>query len=228
MKGWSARHALSEEQAAVLLAQELDDALVELVIADGGELEPHQRQRFDRRLVGEEGGEQRRGADQIAGGDEDRVLRLRPFLLDQRRHRLDARRPAPRWSFVGSAGSSILSLPGDLRLPCRSLMARIVRAIGPVSSARTGRAATTRPEKAGEERRTARRHGGFRLRGGRPPGGRIVSRPFPVKSTAGRDEQWRMPAAPLATAPEGRGRNDGDEWSASARGVDDAVPLLRQ
>ena len=48
-------------------------ALVEFVIADGGELQAHQVHRVDGRLVEEIGRGQRRGADQVAGGNGDRV-----------------------------------------------------------------------------------------------------------------------------------------------------------
>ena len=57
--------------AAVLHAQELGDALVELVVADAVEVEAEQVQRLDRRLVVEQRREERRGADEVAGRDDD-------------------------------------------------------------------------------------------------------------------------------------------------------------
>ena len=59
--------------AAALHPQQLGRALVELVVADRGEAEPEQVHRVDRRLVEEIGRGERRGADQVAGGDGDRV-----------------------------------------------------------------------------------------------------------------------------------------------------------
>ncbi len=63
--------------AAVLHALKLGDALVELVIADGAELEAGQVQCLDARLVVEERRGHRRRADQVAGGDHgsERVAR---------------------------------------------------------------------------------------------------------------------------------------------------------
>ena len=76
--------------AAVLHPQQFVLALVEFVIADGGNIQPHHRQRLDGRLVMEHRRQERAGADQIAGGDEDRVLVPVAELLDQRRHMLGA------------------------------------------------------------------------------------------------------------------------------------------
>ena len=59
--------------AAILHPQQFVLALVEFVVADGGDLKPHHRQRFDGGLVVEHRRQERAGADQVAGGDEDRV-----------------------------------------------------------------------------------------------------------------------------------------------------------
>ena len=69
--------AVDRAATAALHAQQLGRTLVELVVADRADLEPHRTQRFDRRLVVEQRRQQRRRADQVAGGDEDviRVLR---------------------------------------------------------------------------------------------------------------------------------------------------------
>ena len=60
--------------AAVLHPQQFVLALVEFVIADRGDLEPHHRQRFDGGLVVKHRRQKRAGADQISGRDEDGVL----------------------------------------------------------------------------------------------------------------------------------------------------------
>ena len=72
--------------AAVLHAQQLVLALVELVVADRGDLEAHLGEGFDGRLVVEQRRQQRARADQVAGGDKDAVLLLGAQLLDERRH----------------------------------------------------------------------------------------------------------------------------------------------
>src|SRR5690606_12064656 len=54
---------------AVDVAAEVVDALVELVVADRGDLDAHGVERFDGRLVAERGGEEGAGADEVAGGD---------------------------------------------------------------------------------------------------------------------------------------------------------------
>jgi len=76
--------------AAVLKAEQLGDTLVELVVADRGEAEPEQVHGLDRGLVVIEGRQQRARADQVAGGNEDRVCVPLAQLLDQRRHILRA------------------------------------------------------------------------------------------------------------------------------------------
>jgi len=60
------------------------------VIADGGDLEPHHRQRFDGGLIVKQRRQQRAGADQVAGRDEDRVACALAQFFDQRRHVLGA------------------------------------------------------------------------------------------------------------------------------------------
>ncbi len=88
--------------AAVLQTKQLGDAIVELVIADGTRLQTHQRQALDRGLVVQDAGQERTGADQVAGGDEDRVGSARPELGHQRRHRLGAaRRHRDRLAGIG-------------------------------------------------------------------------------------------------------------------------------
>ena len=72
--------------AAVLHAQQLVLALVELVVADRGDLEAHLGEGLDGRLVVEQRRQQRARADQVAGGDEHAVLLLGAQLLDERRH----------------------------------------------------------------------------------------------------------------------------------------------
>ena len=59
--------------APVLHAQQLGLALVELVIADGGDIKSHQRERLYRRLIVEQSGQKRARADEVAGRNEDRV-----------------------------------------------------------------------------------------------------------------------------------------------------------
>ena len=72
--------------AAVLHAQKLGLALVELVVADGGDLEAHGGEGFDAGLIVEQRRQQRARADQVAGGHEYAVLLVRAQLLDERRH----------------------------------------------------------------------------------------------------------------------------------------------
>ena len=68
--GVLAVRAVAVGQAAALLhAQQLGDALVELVVAHRGDVELHLVHGLDRRLVVEGGREQRAGADEVAGGD---------------------------------------------------------------------------------------------------------------------------------------------------------------
>ena len=76
--------------AAILHAQQFVLALVEFVIADGGNIQAHHRQRLDRRLVMEHRRQKRAGADQVAGRDEDRVPVSLAKLADQRRHMFGA------------------------------------------------------------------------------------------------------------------------------------------
>ena len=72
--------------AAVLHPQQLVLALVEFVIADGGHREPHHVERFDGGLVVKHRRQERAGADQVAGGDEDRVGVSIAQLPDRGRH----------------------------------------------------------------------------------------------------------------------------------------------
>ena len=77
--------------AAALHALELRGALVELVVAHRVEVEPDAVHRLDRRLVVEERRQQRRGADQVAGRDDQRVAVLALLLAQVRGQEL---RPA--------------------------------------------------------------------------------------------------------------------------------------
>jgi hypothetical protein len=82
--------------AAVLHAQELSRALVELVVADRVDVEAELVHRLDRRLVVEERRQQRARPDEVAGGDDDRAPRVaRLERLDVRGQVLDpaGRRP---------------------------------------------------------------------------------------------------------------------------------------
>ncbi len=75
---------------AVLHAQELLGPLVELVVADGGDVETNGVHRLDARLIMEERGHERRRADDVAGGDDERVWVFSPELLDVRSEILGA------------------------------------------------------------------------------------------------------------------------------------------
>ena len=81
--------AVDRMTAAVLHPQQFVLALVEFVVADRGYRQSHHRQRFDSGLIVEHRGQQRAGADQISGGDKDRIFVALAQLLDQRRHVLD-------------------------------------------------------------------------------------------------------------------------------------------
>ena len=71
--------------AAVLHPPQLDDALVELVVAHGVEIEAHPVHRLDRRLVVEQRGHERAGADEVARRDGERVARALPAQRADRR-----------------------------------------------------------------------------------------------------------------------------------------------
>ena len=99
---------------------------------------------FDGRLVMEQAGEQRAGADQVAGRDEDRVVVAVTQLLDQCRHVLGAA-GRDRIFLVLSLGSAILMPPGGgIRLPWKSLMARMRKLTGAVLCARVSEAGPAR------------------------------------------------------------------------------------
>ena len=72
--------AVRRVAAAELHAQELVEALVELVVAHPGVLHAHAAECLDGRLVVKEAGDQRRGADEVAGADENRVAAGREAL----------------------------------------------------------------------------------------------------------------------------------------------------
>ena len=65
--------AIGRVTAAALQAEQFTRAAIELVVADGGDGEVHRVHRLDRWFVVEEGGDERRGAHQIAGSDDDRT-----------------------------------------------------------------------------------------------------------------------------------------------------------
>ena len=78
--------AVDRVAATVLQPQELCDTLVELVVADRGDVHPQQVERLDRGLVMEGGAQQRGGADHVAGADRQRLLALgsaRPAGLER-------------------------------------------------------------------------------------------------------------------------------------------------
>ena len=68
--------AVDRVAAAVLDAEQLVDAFVELVVADGRNVEADEIQGFDRRLVMERGRDQGRPADVVAGGDHQCPVRV--------------------------------------------------------------------------------------------------------------------------------------------------------
>jgi hypothetical protein len=72
--------------AAILHPEQFVLAFVELVVADGGDLKPHHRQRLDGRLVMEHCRQQRACADQVASGDEDGVRMPLAYLAHQGGH----------------------------------------------------------------------------------------------------------------------------------------------
>ena len=76
--------------AAILHPEQFVLAFVEFVIAHGSDFKPHHRQRFDRGLIVKHRRQKRTGADQVAGGDKDRVAGLAAKLIYQRRHVFDA------------------------------------------------------------------------------------------------------------------------------------------
>ena len=69
----SGRDVVADRPVAVGDAQQLVDALVELVVADAVVVEAHDVEGLDRRLVVEQRRQQRRRADQVTGRHEDRV-----------------------------------------------------------------------------------------------------------------------------------------------------------
>ncbi len=95
--------------AAVLHPEQFVLALVEFVVADGRDLEPHHRQGFDGGFVVEHRRQERAGADQVSGGDEDRVGGSLAQLLDQRRHGLGA--AGRHDDLFGSSPGSAIPMP---------------------------------------------------------------------------------------------------------------------
>ncbi len=82
--------AVDRVAAAVLHAQQLGDALVELVVADAGHVEVHGVERFDRRLVVEQAAEGGGTPDEVAGGHGQAVLLAGPQLVEFGRKELGA------------------------------------------------------------------------------------------------------------------------------------------
>ena len=139
--------------ATVLHAQQLGNTLIEFVVADAGHVQAHGIERFDRRLVVEQPGEGRRTADQVSGGDSQRMLVPHPQLTELGR------------KVLGSAGRITIDGPGRLRghvtvivVECEQLQLdesaiRVGMQVFPgVGSHRSGR--------GGGQSRHQRRHGG--------------------------------------------------------------------
>ena len=74
--------AVHRVAAALLHAHQLAPAFVELVVADGVEIQADQVEGLDGRLIVEQGRKQRAGADHIAGGDHHRVRVERAQVVD--------------------------------------------------------------------------------------------------------------------------------------------------
>lgn len=68
--------AVDGVRSALLHAAQLVAAVVELVVADAVDVEADEVHGLDGGFVVEQGGDQGRCADEVSGGDEDRVLRL--------------------------------------------------------------------------------------------------------------------------------------------------------
>ncbi len=113
------------DAAAVLEALELLVALVELVVAHGGDVEAERVERLDGRLVVEGGRQQRRGADHVAGGDGDGVGVADAGLLEVRREVLDAADVGRVVRLVGPVWMRPLEPDGGSRFPWKSLNDRI-------------------------------------------------------------------------------------------------------
>ena len=82
--------AVARVAAAALEPQQLGGAFVELVVADRADVEADRVQRLDRRLVVEERRQQRAGADEVAGGHDQRVAVAALERADVRREVLGA------------------------------------------------------------------------------------------------------------------------------------------
>ena len=113
--------------AAILHPLQFVLALIEFVVADRGNVEPHHRQRFDRRFVVEHRRQKWAGADQVSGRDKDRVLVVLAQLLDQRRHVLGAAgRHRDLFGLVVGIGNPDAA-GGGTKVPWKSLIAKILK-----------------------------------------------------------------------------------------------------
>jgi hypothetical protein len=81
--------AVAAELVPELHAQQLGHALVELVVADAGDVEMKGVHRLDRGLVVEQPRDERACADEVAGADGDRVRIRGAKALDPGREILD-------------------------------------------------------------------------------------------------------------------------------------------
>ena len=121
--------AVCRMAAAVLDAQQLVDALVELVVADGRHVHADEVQRLDRRLIVECRGDEWRPADVVTSGDDQGVARIRRLeVLDVVGQK--ARPPARSQSGASVQAWSLAAEPtrpldpvGGSRLPWKSLIA---------------------------------------------------------------------------------------------------------
>lgn len=142
--------------AAVLYAQQFDDAAVELVLADGADSQAHQVQRVDGRLVVEQRREQRRGADQVAGGDEYMVRIFFARKLSTSVAMCSAP-PAGTAIFAPACAGSLMRIPpgGGRSLPWKSLIARSFTSTGTGEDGRWSvtAQAVSRAARAGKHRR---------------------------------------------------------------------------
>ena len=77
-EGIAVQVAVDRMRTALLHSPQLGGTLVKLVVAHAVEVEAHQVHGLDGRLVVEQGGNEGRRSDEVAGGYEDRVLRLGP------------------------------------------------------------------------------------------------------------------------------------------------------
>ena len=212
--------------AAVLQAQQLVDALVELVVADAGDVEAERVHLLDRGLVVEGRADQGRGADEVAGGDGVDVLASSVCacgaqLLDPVREVLDAtgRHVAGRRRHDAAA-------PGRRVDVAVEVVERQQRARD-----RGCRGAACRPGRP----RPPRWRAGSAVRSARPATptpatrrlvGTDMEGPLADDDGLGRDSTLRRPRQPVAeravSAPR-RAELDGDPWADRLAGLGHAV-----